>query len=177
MKITLFGVRGSLPTPTTKQEQREKTLKILHLAKEEWKKDPNGFSEEEFINHLPIPLSQDLGGNTTCVLIEGEAGEKVILDMGTGIRVLGNQLASEDLAGKKWTSISLFPIPIGIISKVGHFLNLVIHLRSIFIFIPVSLICRNDWKGNNTQKTFPLRSNKWLLKNIFIYGKNLNPIC
>ncbi|MCW7506798.1 MBL fold metallo-hydrolase [Leptospira levettii] len=101
MKITLFGVRGSLPTPISKQEQREKTLKILHLAKEEWKKDPNGFSEEEFLNHLPIPLSQDLGGNTTCVFIEGDGGERVILDMGTGLRVLGNQLAPEAFSGKE----------------------------------------------------------------------------
>jgi len=100
MKITLFGVRGSLPTPTTKREHQEKLLKILKLAKEEWKKHPNTFSEQEFIESLPLPLDQDLGGNTTCVYLEGKNGEKVILDMGTGIRELGNQLAPLAFSGQ-----------------------------------------------------------------------------
>ncbi|MDF3820433.1 MBL fold metallo-hydrolase [Leptospira sp. 96542] len=101
MKITLFGVRGSLPTPVAKAEQREKTLKILKMAREEWKKDPEHFSEESFLDHLTIPYSQDLGGNTTCVYLEGEDGENLIFDMGTGLRVLGNQLAAEAFSGKE----------------------------------------------------------------------------
>ncbi|MDZ4726010.1 MAG: MBL fold metallo-hydrolase [Leptospira sp.] len=100
MKITLFGVRGSLPTPVTKREYQEKLLKILKMAKEEWKKNPNSFSEEDFLHSLPLPLEQDLGGNTTCVYLEGNSGEKLIFDMGTGIRELGNILAPQAFSGK-----------------------------------------------------------------------------
>jgi phosphoribosyl 1,2-cyclic phosphodiesterase len=35
------------------------------------------------------------GGDTTCILIEAGSGHKVIIDAGTGIRRLGNQLVSE----------------------------------------------------------------------------------
>ncbi|WP_411823715.1 MBL fold metallo-hydrolase [Leptospira sp. 'Mane'] len=100
MKITLFGVRGSLPSPVGKREQQDKLLKILKQAKAEWIKNPDGFSEEKFLESLPIPLEQDLGGNTTCVYLEGDAGEKVVFDMGTGIRVLGNQLAPLAFSGQ-----------------------------------------------------------------------------
>ncbi|TGN18927.1 MBL fold metallo-hydrolase [Leptospira idonii] len=101
MKITLFGVRGSLPTPVSKKEQQEKMLKVLKMAKEEWTKDPKGFSEEKFLESLPMPLHQDLGGNTTCVYLEGDAGEKIIFDMGTGMRILGNQLAPLAFSGEE----------------------------------------------------------------------------
>ncbi|MCZ8343678.1 MAG: MBL fold metallo-hydrolase [Leptospira sp.] len=101
MKITLFGVRGSLATPTPKADQKEKQLKILKMAREEWAKNPETFSEEDFLANLPIPLSQDLGGNTTCVYLEGDNGEKLIFDMGTGIRVLGNQLAPLAFSGEE----------------------------------------------------------------------------
>ncbi len=93
MKITLFGVRGSVPTPQSQKEERAKLVQILQMAKAEWKKNPDSFSEEAFLNSLPNPLDQHLGGNTTCVYVEGAKGERLIFDMGTGIRVLGNQLA------------------------------------------------------------------------------------
>jgi len=93
MKITLFGVRGSLPTPQTAGDERDKLKKILQLARSEWEKNPQEFSEEKFLTSLPTPLDQHLGGNTTCLYLEGNSGERLIFDMGTGVRVLGNQLA------------------------------------------------------------------------------------
>jgi len=93
MKITLYGVRGSLATPQSSKEERAKLKQILQLARQNWEKNPKGFSEEEFLETLPMPLDQHLGGNTTCVAVEGQGGERIILDMGTGVRVLGNQLA------------------------------------------------------------------------------------
>ena len=36
------------------------------------------------------------GGETTSVLIEGEGGERIILDGGTGLRKLGNRLVEEN---------------------------------------------------------------------------------
>jgi phosphoribosyl 1,2-cyclic phosphodiesterase len=41
----------------------------------------------------PGPNTARYGGNTPCVAVEGTGGELVILDAGTGIRALGNQLS------------------------------------------------------------------------------------
>lgn len=57
MKIKLWGVRGSIPTPG--------------------------------------PSTVKYGGNTTCLEILDDDGERIILDAGTGIRELGMQLARE----------------------------------------------------------------------------------
>lgn len=45
----------------------------------------------------PTPGANTLkyGGNTACVLVESEDGHKLILDAGTGIRVLGDQLVKD----------------------------------------------------------------------------------
>ena len=66
MKLHAFGVRGSLPSPSTK-----------------------GFKTSAY------------GGNTTCYYLE--AGPfRIILDMGSGARVLGNILMSKGIIGKSF---------------------------------------------------------------------------
>lgn len=40
----------------------------------------------------PGPSTLKYGGNTACVLIESNGGDKLILDAGTGIRVLGDEM-------------------------------------------------------------------------------------
>lgn len=40
----------------------------------------------------PGPTTLKYGGNTACVLIESSKGDKLILDAGTGIRVLGDEM-------------------------------------------------------------------------------------
>lgn len=66
MKITLWGVRGSLPSPTT----------------------PRNCPAVE--GALSCPL---FGGNTTCVSVETDEGFSII-DAGTGIRELGDAIHS-----------------------------------------------------------------------------------
>lgn len=64
MKLYAFGVRGSLPSPSTKDFK-----------------------------------TSDYGGNTTCYYLE--AGPfRIIFDMGSGARVLGNHLVSQGVIGK-----------------------------------------------------------------------------
>ncbi len=89
MKIKLYGVRGSIPTPTTTKEYKKKIKEILKIA---IKNNLQNVSEiENFINNLPYPLNYLTGGNTTCVTVETK--EKFyILDAGTGIRVLGDEI-------------------------------------------------------------------------------------
>ena len=57
MKVTFWGVRGSIPTPG--------------------------------------PSTVKYGGNTTCISVETDEGETIILDAGTGIRELGNKLMAK----------------------------------------------------------------------------------
>ncbi|EMK04377.1 beta-lactamase family protein [Leptospira kirschneri str. MMD1493] len=95
MKIKLYGVRGSLPTPLSESEYREKILKILKAAHSEIKRNDKTFSEEEFLNSLDPSLSRTIGGNTTCVFIQAQSGERYIIDCGSGIRQLGNDLIAE----------------------------------------------------------------------------------
>ncbi len=62
MKLTYYGVRGSIPTPG--------------------------------------PETNKYGGNTSCVAVETEAG-LIILDAGTGIRKLGNELLKKEFGKGK----------------------------------------------------------------------------
>jgi phosphoribosyl 1,2-cyclic phosphodiesterase len=77
MKITFYGVRGSIPTP--------------------------GYNTAKY------------GGNTSCVYIELENGQDLILDAGTGIRLLGERLKLTDrpvnilLSHPHWDHIQGYP--------------------------------------------------------------------
>ncbi len=63
----------------------------------------------------PGPLTQKYGGNTSCVHIELESGHDLILDAGTGIRLLGNRLAKKStpanilLSHGHWDHIQGYP--------------------------------------------------------------------
>ncbi len=77
MKVTFYGVRGSIPTPGA-----------------------------DFVRY---------GGNTACVHVELDDGTDVILDSGTGIRLLGKELAKKTspihlfLSHNHWDHIQGFP--------------------------------------------------------------------
>lgn len=77
MRLTFYGVRGSIPTPGA-----------------------------DFVRY---------GGNTACVHIELEDGTDIVLDSGTGIRALGEKLASKNtpihllLSHNHWDHIQGFP--------------------------------------------------------------------
>lgn len=82
MKVTFYGVRGSIPTPG-----------------------------QDFVKY---------GGNTACVHVRLQSGTDIVLDAGTGIRLLGKALASKTtpiyllLSHNHWDHIQGFPffIPI-----------------------------------------------------------------
>jgi phosphoribosyl 1,2-cyclic phosphodiesterase len=77
MKITFYGVRGSIPAP--------------------------GYDTAKY------------GGNTSCVYVELENGQDLILDAGTGIRLLGERLKLTDrpvnilLSHPHWDHIQGYP--------------------------------------------------------------------
>ncbi|MFB5650773.1 MBL fold metallo-hydrolase [Leptospira wolffii] len=98
MKIKLYGVRGSLPTPLSGKEYKEKLEKILESAHREFQIKNGTFSVTEFIKDLEPNLLRPVGGNTTCVYVESKKGDRLVIDCGSGMRELGNDLLKEGIA-------------------------------------------------------------------------------
>jgi phosphoribosyl 1,2-cyclic phosphodiesterase len=106
MKIKLWGVRGSIPTPLTRMDITEKLKSALTLA------SPGDISSKEsiekFIDSLPYSLRGTYGGNTTCVEVRTKDDELIIIDAGTGIKNLGFELMQGDFGKGKGMATILF---------------------------------------------------------------------
>ena len=92
-RAKFWGVRGSIPAPLTARQVRAKEAKLLRYLRERGLQMPWPATETETQEWLqanvPFALHGTYGGNTTCV--EVQAGDKLfILDLGTGVRELGN---------------------------------------------------------------------------------------
>ncbi len=87
MKVYFYGSRGSIPTPLLLNEFQNKVKQILAIYKKSKDKDINSF-----FSKLPFEISHIYGGNTACTTIEEENKELIIIDAGSGLRVLGNKL-------------------------------------------------------------------------------------
>jgi len=99
MQIKLWGVRGSLPSPINNDEYKNKLTRILESAI-----DRNLNSRDDinhFIDSLPDEVRYVFGGDTTCVSVTSDSGNIYILDAGTGIRRLGNELMKGDCSHGK----------------------------------------------------------------------------
>ncbi|MCE9502085.1 MAG: MBL fold metallo-hydrolase [Leptospira sp.] len=101
MKIKLYGVRGSCPTPVGNEEYRENLKNVLDLAYSEWKTNPGKFSVDNFLESRPSYYSTLVGGNTTCVSVTSKTGDQVVIDCGTGMRAFGNDLLKEGFLKEK----------------------------------------------------------------------------
>lgn len=89
MRIRFWGVRGSIPTPLTTAPYQARLFEILQRAQDIDLSDPA--SIRRYIASLPAGLGTIVGGNTTC--IEVDLGDNlVIIDAGSGLRELGNDL-------------------------------------------------------------------------------------
>ncbi|MBU2548117.1 MAG: MBL fold metallo-hydrolase [Proteobacteria bacterium] len=89
MRIKFWGVRGSIPTPITSDTIAKKICKALKGAKDVDLDDPRAI--EEYVDSLPISIQGNSGGNTSCVEVIAK-NHHIILDAGSGLRELGNQL-------------------------------------------------------------------------------------
>ena len=99
MKIKLWGVRGSFPTTLNSKSIEEKIITALTIAK------PGDISSEEsvraFVSNLPLSIKGTYGGNTTCLEVRTSSGELIIIDCGSGIVSLGNDLMEGDFGQGK----------------------------------------------------------------------------
>lgn len=101
MEFKFYGVRGSCPTPITKEEYHSKVIDIINHGKSMIRERGMEIGSEEIYQSLPSELRQNIGGNTTCLYLKSDEGKHFIFDMGTGIRVLGNDLAPLAFGGDK----------------------------------------------------------------------------
>ncbi|MDR0323934.1 MAG: MBL fold metallo-hydrolase [Treponema sp.] len=88
MDIHFWGVRGSIPAPTSPSRIKSKISAILEQVTAEDIIDAE--SRERFLAGLPPWLFGTVGGNSPCVSIMFEdSNECIIFDCGSGIREMG----------------------------------------------------------------------------------------
>ena len=89
MKVKFWGTRGSIPAPISPAAIEDKIRQALRGAA-----GLDLSSEaaiERYLQRLPETIRRTVGGNTPCV--EVRAGRQLlILDAGSGLRLLGNEL-------------------------------------------------------------------------------------
>lgn len=102
--VQLYGVRGSIASPLRNQDYRKKITDILEL----YRKEGEGKSGEEFWKELPHPLKFVSGSDTTCLSVTDDDGQTYILDMGTGLRPLGDELIGPYFQNPKERSVVFF---------------------------------------------------------------------
>jgi phosphoribosyl 1,2-cyclic phosphodiesterase len=90
MRVKLWGVRGSLATPMSSAQLRDKARALLAEAKPADLASPQAI--EAYLNRTPH--SWTYGGNTSCVEVELD-NQTCILDAGTGLRSLGLNLKND----------------------------------------------------------------------------------
>jgi phosphoribosyl 1,2-cyclic phosphodiesterase len=89
MKIKFWGTRGSIPTPISPAAIEDKIRQALRAAVGVDLSSEQAI--ERYLQRLPVTVRRTIGGNTSCV--EVRAGQQlIILDAGSGLRVLGFEL-------------------------------------------------------------------------------------
>ena len=94
MKVHFWGVRGSVPTPLTPQQIQSKIMAAIQRVSPEDLKSAE--TRAKFVSSLPSWIFGTAGGNTACVeLLHNNT--HIVLDAGTGIRVLGKSRTCPDV--------------------------------------------------------------------------------
>jgi phosphoribosyl 1,2-cyclic phosphodiesterase len=83
MRFTVWGARGSHPTPITPQAIRSKIASVVQRIKPSDLN--NAESRERFLASLPAWLFGTTGGNTACVQLELDDQRQLVFDAGSGI--------------------------------------------------------------------------------------------
>jgi phosphoribosyl 1,2-cyclic phosphodiesterase len=92
MTVKFWGVRGSIPTPLNNDQLKSRIAAVVQRVKSHDLK--NAETREAFLSKLPPYLFGTVGGNTTCIELRASEEHIIIVDAGSGIRELGNELAT-----------------------------------------------------------------------------------
>ncbi len=95
MKVRFWGVRGSVCSSLTAAQVNQKLFNVMndYDTMRMAYRDPRT-NYKDFLSQLPFWKRGTYGGNTSCVEVDC-GNERIILDMGTGLRPLGNSLFKE----------------------------------------------------------------------------------
>jgi phosphoribosyl 1,2-cyclic phosphodiesterase len=99
LRVKFWGTRGSIPFALESSALREKLACVLVAAAGKNIRsldEARAWVEKE----LDFRLSRTFGGNTACVQLDAGGAEYLLCDLGSGVRVFGNQVLSRDGAGK-----------------------------------------------------------------------------
>ena len=97
MSVHFWGTRGSLPAPLTLQQLRNKLASAL-VAGAGMNLDTIERANS-FVESLPFHIGGTYGGSTSCVELSASENNVVLLDMGSGARLAGQE-ALRRLAGR-----------------------------------------------------------------------------
>jgi phosphoribosyl 1,2-cyclic phosphodiesterase len=92
MSVKLWGIRGSLPTPQTPEDMNRKNLKLLEGYESARKKF--NMSPSDYLAQLPVTEAAGFGGHTSCIEVS-TVKSRIIIDGGSGLRVLGDKIMRE----------------------------------------------------------------------------------
>ena len=96
MFIKFWGTRGSIPTSVSSAVIRQKIRRALVGATGLDLADEDALNR--YLDRLPFTVGNTIGGNTTC--IEVRSGDQLlIIDAGSGLRLLGIKLMQQGFAG------------------------------------------------------------------------------
>ena len=96
MIVKFWGTRGSIPTPLPAEAIKKKIRAALEGAAGLDLTDPAILNR--YLDRLPFTLQGTTGGNTPCIELCSEK-ERLIIDAGSGLRLLGQDLMERDGTG------------------------------------------------------------------------------
>ncbi len=89
MRIQVWGVRGSLPSPLSPIEVERRVVGAIELFLAAGHRDPKDI--KPFLASMPMGKLGGYGGNTPCIEVNS-AETQIIIDAGSGLRGLGVEL-------------------------------------------------------------------------------------
>ncbi len=98
MKLRCWGTRGSIPVSLTAPDVRAKIVRALQGAAGIDLAQPEVI--ESYVDGLGFDVAGTFGGHSSCLQIETGGQEHIILDLGTGVRPLGQHMLARHGAAK-----------------------------------------------------------------------------
>lgn len=94
MRVKLWGVRGSLPSPILPERLRERFEVLLTEFENQRAVQPN-LQPSEFVKGLPVSSFGGYGGNTSCAEVT-YGNSRLLIDAGSGLRGFSDQIMQAD---------------------------------------------------------------------------------
>jgi phosphoribosyl 1,2-cyclic phosphodiesterase len=113
MEIIYWGTRGSIPSPISKDEIKEKEIELIKkiIADGGTQKlfsvsDNVDKIIEEYVKNLPLSISGTYGGDSTCIEVRAKNSPLIVIDAGSGARKLGNDILNRIFAKQNMNPLS-----------------------------------------------------------------------